>query len=330
MPIIKKFNIEPSEKPELEGLFSRELLVGMDTLSYKDFMHFNSWKYTYFWSSIEFGEDEEYRKINPDLDVILLFRWGDRFKDGEGRRKKLQKYAALRRIAKPWITPDELLFNLYIDRERFFDNSDGALTLDCLKRKVEIAFKKNIYELRKDYEYLLKQCPYKFVINPKFRYKAQEIINRAGKEIRWAEIDKYYNPNKTLKENLDNLHKLNIKIEKTALYEYCRDRKIDTKALKNSEKELILSLYSPSLTQKENLLELEKHGIKISRRKLMRIVGSEVDSSSQKEEDTATSNSYMSYGDDIIIVETEKVPIPEFPAFVIIPDFNSFVNFFAS
>ena len=44
-PIIDKYGIENDEKAENDSIFSQELLVGMETLDYKTFMHYNSLKY---------------------------------------------------------------------------------------------------------------------------------------------------------------------------------------------------------------------------------------------------------------------------------------------
>ena len=314
-PIIDKYQITVDERAEKEEVFDSSLITAMETLSYKDFMHFNSLKYEYFWNSVYFKPGEKYRIIDPKKDVVLLFRWGDKFKDGEGRRKKLQKYAALRRIAKPWITPDELLFNLYVDRERFFDNSDGALTIDCLKRKVEIAFKKSIEELREDYDYILKNCPLKFVINPK-EIQKQKAINEARKEIHWKEIKDNYDESKSVKENLELLKAKGIKVGKTVLYEFCKENGIETNP-KESEEKRILEIYDSSLSQNENIKKLEKEGIKISRRKLMRIVSLSYSGSNSKVEPDTDSKDLNEevyiccYNSSNIILETEKMPNPE-------------------
>ena len=180
--IIDENNIKPEEKAENEGIFGKEIITGMETLGYDDFMHYNSLKYEYYWSSIRFLPGEEYRVLEKGKDFVILFRWGEKFKDGEGRRKRLQKYACLRRIARPDVSPDELLFNLYVDRERFFDNSDGAITLDCLKRKVEIAFSKTLEELREEFKGVIEKCPVKYLINPKVILK-RAASNRARKDI---------------------------------------------------------------------------------------------------------------------------------------------------
>ena len=308
-PIITKYQITLEEKPESDGLFDKELLVGMETMNYSRFMHYNSLKYQYFWSSIDFKPWEEYRILEPGKDVIILFRWGDKFKDGEGRRKKLQKYAALRRIARPWITPDELLFNLYVDRERFFDNSDGKLTLDCLKRKVELAFEKSIDELREEFKSVLENCPYKFVINPSIPNK-QQAINKAKKEIHWKEIKDNYDLSVSVKENLEILKAKGIKVKKTTLYEFCKENGIETNPELELKRKKILELYDSSLSQRKNLEILKEKGIDVSKGELYRLLNSVVSSDSDSQKDESESNSdgvsYATMLRSNIIVETEN------------------------
>lgn len=302
-PVIDKYGIELDEKPEKEDIFDPALLTALETLSYKDFMHYNSLKYEYFWNSVRFEPGEKYKILDPSRDVVLLFRWGDKFKDGEGRRKKIQKYAALRRIARPWITPDELLFNLYVDRERFFDNSDGAITIDCLKRKVEIAFKKTPEELREEYEYILKNCPLKFVVNPKEILK-QKVVNEAKKDIHWKEIKDNYNPSMSVKENLENLKTKGIKAGKSTLYKFCKELEIET----NPEDERIKAYYNSSLSLRKNLKALEEKGIKISIGKLSKLVREwNSDSDSQEvESDSNLEVSYATMHSSNIILEVEN------------------------
>lgn len=302
-PIIEKYGIELDERPEKEEMFDPALLTALETLSYKDFMHYNSLKYKYFWNSVKFEPGEKYRILDPEKDVVLLFRWGDKFKDGEGRRKKLQKYAALRRIARPEITPDELLFNLYIDRERFFDNSDGAITIDCLKRKTEIAFKKSIEELREDYDYILKNCPLKFVVNPNIILK-QKAINEAKKDMNWKRIKENYDSSVSVEENLENLKANGIKVGKTTLYKFCKELGIET----NPEDERIKAYYDSSLSLRKNLKVLEEKGIKISIGKLSKLVREwNSDSDSQEvESDTNSEISYATMHSSNIILEVKK------------------------
>ena len=316
-PIIQKYGITVDEKPTKESIFDPELITGMETLDYTRFMHYNSLKYEYFWNSIRFENGEDYKILEPGKDIVILFRWNDKFKDGEGRRKRLQKYAALRRIARPEITPSELLFNLYVDRERFFDNSDGAITLDCLKRKVELAFEKTIDELREEFKNVIENCPIKFVINPKVILK-QKAINQAKKELHWKNIKAYYNPKVSLKENLEILKANGVKAKKTTLYEFCKENGIDTNPELTLKRKRILELYDSSLSQNENIKKLNKVGIEISRQGLMKLVsGVNSDSDSKEAESdtdfdsTSTGYSYATMLRSNIILETENSCNPE-------------------
>ncbi len=310
-PIIAEKGIGLDEKAEDEDIFDKELLTQMETLDYDVFMHYNSLKYKYFWSSVEFGPGEEYKILEPGKDFVILFRWNSKFMDGEGRRKRIQKYACLRRIARPGITPDELLFNLYVDRERFYDNSDGVLTLDCLKRKVEIAFSKSIDELREEFKEVIKNCPVKYVINPKVILK-RAASNRARKDILWKEIEDNYDSSKSLKENLEELKAKGIKVEKTTLYEFCKARGIDTSPEITEKRKKILSLYDSSKSQNENLKILKNSGIDITRTGMMKIVksmtGSRTNEGLEAEEVCRCES-------DTIIFETEKSFTPYYPDF---------------
>ena len=321
-PIMDENNIGPEERAENEGIFGKEILTEMETLGYDEFMHFNSLKYEYFWSSVRFMPGENYRILEKGKDFVILFRWGEKFKDGEGRRKRLQKYACLRRIARPDITPDELLFNLYIDRERFFDNSDGAITLDCLKRKVEIAFSKSPEELREEFKAVIERCPVRYLINPKVILK-RAASNRARKDIHWREIEDNYDTKKSLKENLKDLQAKGIKVKKTTLYEFCKAKDIDTAPEITEKRKKILALYDSSKTQNENLEILKNSGINITRTGMMKIIkttGSRTTEGLETEIECCLESSN-------IIFETEKSFTPidfHFPspdAYFKIPDF---------
>lgn len=192
-----------------------------------------------------------------------------------------------------------------------------------MKRKVEIAFKKTPDELRKDYSYILEKCPVKFIVNPKYSYKAQEIINKARKELKWAEIDKVYDIEKSVKENLLTLEQNGIKIKKSALYGYCKARGIDTKSSIELRNQTILEIYNPSLSLRKNIKVLEQNGIKISKTSLMRIL----DSGSSSKEETEAGGSICCMASNIIILEMEKMDQFEsdrifYPSFQL-PDFSS-------
>jgi hypothetical protein len=58
-----------------------------------------------------------------------------KFKDGEGRRKRLFTDACIIRKIEPDITFEKLLYNLVYRRMRYYDNSDNVLTNKVLVEK---------------------------------------------------------------------------------------------------------------------------------------------------------------------------------------------------
>lgn len=280
MPIVEREGIELDERAKKDGMFDDCMVADMSNLSYDRFMHFYSWKYKYFWNSVQFDGSwgiEPYKAIDPKKDVVLLFRWKangevDKFCDGEGRRKHLQKYAALRRLAKPDITPDELLFNLYVDRERFFDNSDDAITLDCLQRKVEIAFDLSLDELREKYQSIIDNCPTKFVLNPSMpSYMKRSAINKAKKETGWEKIASLYDTQKSVKENLAIMKGAGLDVCQRTLYNYCKENGIATNP-KDQRNQKILSLYDKSQSLRANVTIMQNAGIKIGKSALAKLI----------------------------------------------------------
>ena len=72
-----------------------------------------------------------------DEDEYLELKWIPRkLKDRQHRKRTLFHRGWLRRLIKPSITPDELLYNLLFDREHFFDNSDNELNVYRLQQIV--------------------------------------------------------------------------------------------------------------------------------------------------------------------------------------------------
>ena len=140
--------IAESEEQEIE--FDEYMCYQMDNWSYEDFMHVNSWRgYRY---RVEGTTWEEGDYQLTDENYLALWFPRERVKDGQKRRKKLFYNACLRALMFPDMTADTLLFNLYVDCALHFDNSDGAITLDCLKRRVKKA-------LTMPKDLLVIQCP---------------------------------------------------------------------------------------------------------------------------------------------------------------------------
>ena len=278
-------------KKEVDSLnYDKQMLLDMKHKGYKKFMQKYHSKYKYFYQSeICWNENEVYRLVDENF-YYLYFSWNRKFKDGEGRRRKLTAYAKIRRLIKPSVTPSELLFNLYIDRERFFDNSDKQLSITCLKNRVHAAFECSIEEIKAEYdegrEYakLVKGDKYrakKIVLNPDFLKtqliinklgvgeKVQSIINKAVKEANYTTIDEYYNSELSVAENLKILQDNGVKVCRRSLYNYCADRGICTR---DNNEEKIINLLDVSLSVRKNLEVVKANGIKVGDNKIQKLL----------------------------------------------------------
>ena len=269
-----------SKKDSVALGYDEEMLKDMKHKGYKKFMQKYHSKYNYFYQSeIVWSENDVYKLVDENF-YYLYFSWNRKFKDGEGRRRKLTAYAKIRRLIKPSVTPSELLFNLYVDRERFFDNSDKQLSITCLKNRVRAAFECSIEEIKTEYdegrEYakLVKGDKYrakKIVFNPEFLKaqiainklgvgeKVQSIINKAVKDANYTAIDEFYDKSLSVAENLKVLQDNGVKVSRRTIYRYCADRGIKV-CYSDSE---IIAMLNANESVRGNLATLKDNGVKI-------------------------------------------------------------------
>ena len=261
--------------------FDENMVNDMGRLDYPNFMHYYSIRYKYLYrTEREDWIDGMYQLT--DENYLQLWYYSEKQVDGQLRRRKLFKNACLRRLMFPDIDPDTLLFNLYVDFFRFFDNSDGVITLDTLKRKVVNAMKMN-------WEQLLAYCNWEIQYwhknRPKFICKPGIITTRGqlsyiGKRIRWADLDEKYDRTKSIKENMEVLG-----VPKSTLYDYCDEKWIDTNPNHGMTKEekrkakredkardikLFKRLYDPNLSLRRNMANMEENGLKIGKSTIAR------------------------------------------------------------
>ena len=278
-----------SKKNSVAIRYDEEMLKDMKHKGYKKFMQKYHSKYKYFYQSeIVWSENDVYKLVDENF-YYLYFSWNRKFKDGEGRRRKLTAYAKIRRLIKPSVTPSELLFNLYVDRERFFDNSDKQLSITCLKNRVRAAFECSIEEIKTEYnegrEYakLVKGDKYrakKIVFNPEFLKaqiainklgvgeKVQSIINKAVKEYNYSAIDEFYNSELSVAENLKVLQDNGVSVSRRTLYRYCADRGIKV-CYSDSE---IIAMINANDSVRNNLKTLKDNGVKIGKDRVAKLL----------------------------------------------------------
>lgn len=193
--------------------------------------------------------------VTTTEDYVQLGFFGKKVTDGHHRRSKLSCRAKLRRLIKEDVTPDELLFNLYIDREKFFDNSDGMLTIKLLQEKVIQAFQTDMAEIRKLAARYRKP---KFVINPTVgnKWKAEAA---ARTDITNSYIEGLYDTDATIEVNLIRIYQGGgRKIRKSRLYEWCKENNI------TPAKKPVVNGYNPSLSERKNaaMLGCTRHQIR--------------------------------------------------------------------
>jgi hypothetical protein len=268
-----------SDHEDVNIEFDDYMTYQMENWSYQDFTHKNSWRGYYYRTEKPEWEDGLYQLTDENYLAIWFPR--ERVTDGNKRRKKLFWNACLRVLMFPDITPDTLLYNLYIDTARFFDNSDGVITVDCLKRRAKKALTMTREELLEQCKYYIdywKQNRPEFIVRKGVR-TTQGLTQYIKKRIHYKKIDAVYDPSKSLQENIND----GIGIPRATLYKYCKERGIPvnpTKGLTTAEKrelkrqekaekiELFKALYDPSKTADDNLKSLSNAGVALSRRTL--------------------------------------------------------------
>ena len=326
-PTIEQEQVDEDLNAKVKCEFDKDTVKAMETQSYQKFMHRNSLKYQYFYQSeIDWKEGEKWRAVDDSF-VSLCYRWRgtgeiEKYKDGEHRRRKLKTYACLRRIIKPTVTPTELLFNLYVDRERFFNDSDAALTIEVLKSKVNAAFSMSVEEIKQRYSVVLEKNRRKIVLNPTFikdnqhlnklgvGENLQAIVRKAVKDANYTAIDEYYNSELSVAENLKVLQDNGVKVCSKTLYNYCADRGIST-----SKDDAIINLLDVNLSVRKNLEILKEKAMKVGNKKVIKLLkqlkgesvaneGNEVESVLDTDDGTTTSEAINEGGSNC---PTDKV-----------------------
>ena len=269
-----------TDQPEKEIVYDKAMFYDMSHLDYDSFMirwrrHFH---YSYDNSNpngwIRFGESEVYYQFVGE-DYFKLFWNVDRVRDGQKRRKKVFMRMCLRRILNPEISLDSLMFCAYEDIHRFFDNSDNALGADYILRNATNCYKMELTEIESKYSDTIKELKDRF--NPssgvilKSGSATGGLANTAIRDIKFSKIDEVYDTSLSVAENKANIEKVLFPISKSTLYEYCKDRKIDTSLSKLTDED-IKELLDVDLSIRKNVTNLKDQGIKISKDRVSKLL----------------------------------------------------------
>ena len=255
----------PTTTQQQPGIvFDNKMLKDMATCTPDYIKHYYSWKYPY-----------KYRVEKPDWidglyqftdeNYLQLWFYPKMQVDGQNRRRKLFTRACMRRLMFPDQTPDAALFNLYLDFLHFFDNSDGAITLDCLVRKVRYAFEKDRNQLLTYCDWFIqywRQNRPQYIVHPSISVDGG-VLKSIEKRISWSIISEKYDPTLTLQQNMGN----GLGVSLATLYRYCKEKGINTqpnkvdseakkRAAKREEKQRMIeqfkTLYDPNVSARGN------------------------------------------------------------------------------
>lgn len=157
------------------------------------------------------------------------FKYKDnyRWKDGEGRKKKLFLTAIMRRMILPTISFEQLLFNTVWELENFYLNTKkDYITKKQVFQIVVSALKEEL----ESYKSMAKRDKRKFIVNPYYNnvegYSNKQLAAMAKKAIHYAEIGELYDCNLTDKENLKVLEEYGVKCSLRTLKNFRKDNGI--------------------------------------------------------------------------------------------------------
>ena len=157
------------------------------------------------------------------------FKYKDnyRWKDGEGRKKKLFLTAIMRRMMLPTITFEQLLFNTVWELENFYLNTKkDYITKKQVFQIVVSALKEDL----ESYKSMAKRDNRKYIVNPYYNnvegYSNKQLAAMAKKAIHYAEIGELYDCNLTDKENLEIMKQYGVKCSLRTLKNFRKDNGI--------------------------------------------------------------------------------------------------------
>lgn len=240
-------SIESKENKE----FWHDCLGGLQE---KDFIYKYRKKYPYFFhTEIEFNDgyallDDNYKEIfrkweKNDIQLITNGKKVPQYiikqlKDGQHRRKTLYRNGLLMRCMKndsPELTLEYMTYLMVCESYYYYDNSDNVLNHKTLRQIAQSVLAKPYEDIKFEH-----RDPRKYKVDRTYArahgLTPRQLSNQCRATIKYKEIDKVYNPELKIKENLKNIQDAGIKCSQRTLYNYRLERGYiaEKKALKNN------------------------------------------------------------------------------------------------
>lgn len=190
-----------------------------------------------------------------------------RITDGHHRKRTLFHRAWLRRAIMPNATPTTILFDLLVDRQRFFDNSDGVLCLSTLQRIVNQSFLYDVEYYKQQYASIYDSTKAacenkKFIVHWTCRKKVN--ASHLAKELRWAVLDELYDSLLSIDDNVIMLKERNFIISRKSLERYCKGRGINYLTSRDLKYEQFKKLHCDGMSRRKEQAYLYEHGLELS------------------------------------------------------------------
>ena len=257
--------------------FDNRMIISFRRNSFDDFRKNNSYFHHFVYrvereDGWEYFKDIKYQRCNEDYIELLWIC--EKIPIGGHRPTIILQRAVLRRIMEPSMTPTDLLYNLILDREWNFVNTDDKLSLQKLKDIVKVCFTYNIEELKVAYKDVIdfaraKCCKKKFIIH--WTCKGKIRANTLAKELRWEFLDSIYDRTKSVDENLrifkdsDLDTELDLYLSRNTLYNYCKGRDIHPREIKKQiQLDKLRALHDDRMSLREEVEFLKANGLPIS------------------------------------------------------------------
>lgn len=248
---------------------SKEIINDSMTMDYDLWYHKYRTKYPYI-DRIQSPEwiDNKWQWIGEDYFKLKYI--SVTLKDGNRRRTQLHTRTMLRRVIEPNVTPDALYFNILVDFHKFINNDEDVITCKQLVQIVESAYKKTPETIAHDYADLVadlqEKNPKSGIILKRGTYSSTAEYNKNLSEVRKQQALVLYDPNLTLKENVEIMAANGVKISDRTLRNYLGENK--HREAMNDEIVVLIDI-SKSLTWNSN--NLKSHGKSVNWNKLKRL-----------------------------------------------------------
>ena len=170
--------------------------------------------------------DERY-KLYPELYYCTYYKFekfvdekGEtrrrihKWMDGEHRRKRMFALARTIIAIKQDIGIDELVYNLMLNRKYAFNNSDGVLSPKCLYNIARNALEA-VYDPKPKEDHPKRRIDKEYCREHNLSFQA--VLGEILREERYKEVESLYDPDKSLRKNVEIMNFYGIKISYVTL-----------------------------------------------------------------------------------------------------------------